>query len=42
MIKAIIVDDDELCRTVISDLLKEVDGFECIANFETRWMPLNS
>ena len=33
MIKAIIVDDDELCRTVISDLLKEVDGFECIANF---------
>ena len=33
MIRAIIVDDDELCRTVISDLLKEVDGFECVANF---------
>ena len=33
MIRAIIVDDDELCRTGISDLLKEVDGFECVANF---------
>ena len=33
MIKAIIVDDDELCRAVISDLLKEVDDIECVANF---------
>ena len=33
MIKAIIVDDDELCRAVISDLLKEVEDIECVANF---------
>ncbi len=33
MIKAIIVDDDELCRAVISDLLEEVEDIECVANF---------
>ena len=33
MIKAIIVDDDELCRAVISDLLEEVEEIECVANF---------
>ena len=33
MIKAIIVDDDELCRAVISDLLKEVEDIKCVANF---------
>ena len=33
MIKAIIVDDDELCRAVISDLLEEVEDIECVENF---------
>ena len=34
MLKSIIVDDDELCRTVISDMITEVDNIECIASFE--------
>lgn len=34
MIKTIIVDDDELCRTIIQDLLLDVDNMECIATFE--------
>ena len=34
MIKVIIVDDDELCRTIVQDLINEVDQFECVGAFE--------
>ena len=34
MIKVIIVDDDELCRTIVKDLITEVDDFECVGAFE--------
>jgi len=34
MIKVIIVDDDELCRTVVEDLINEIDEFKCIGAFE--------
>ena len=34
MIKVIIVDDDELCRTVVEDLINEIDDFKCIGAFE--------
>tara|TARA_B100001287_G_scaffold141563_1_gene119095 strand:- start:28310 stop:29005 length:696 start_codon:yes stop_codon:yes gene_type:complete len=34
MIKVIIVDDDELCRTIVKDLINEVDDFKCIGAFE--------
>ena len=34
MIKVIVVDDDELCRTVVEDLINEIDEFKCIGAFE--------
>ena len=34
MVKVIIVDDDELCRTIVKDLITEVDDFECVGAFE--------
>lgn len=34
MIKVIIVDDDELCRTIVEDLIKEVEDFNCVGVFE--------
>ncbi|MDG2344369.1 MAG: LytTR family DNA-binding domain-containing protein [Flavobacteriales bacterium] len=34
MFRSIIVDDDELCQTVISDMISEIDNIECIATFE--------
>ena len=34
MIKVIVVDDDELCRTVVEDLINEIDDFKCIGAFE--------
>ena len=34
MLKSIIVDDDELCKTVISDMISELDNIECVATFE--------
>jgi DNA-binding LytR/AlgR family response regulator len=34
MIKVIIVDDDELCRTIVKDLIQEVEEFSCVGAFE--------
>lgn len=34
MFRSIIVDDDELCQVVISDMISDVDNIECIATFE--------
>ena len=34
MLKSIIVDDDELCQTVISDMISELDNIDCVATFE--------
>ena len=34
MFRSIIVDDDALCQTVISDMISEIDNIECIATFE--------
>ena len=34
MIKVIVVDDDELCRTVVEDLINEIDDLKCIGAFE--------
>ena len=34
MFRSIIVDDDELCQAVISDMISEIDNIECIATFE--------
>ena len=34
MIKVIIVDDDELCRTIVKDLINEVEEFNCVGDFE--------
>ncbi len=34
MLKSIIVDDDELCQTVINDMISDVPNIECIATFE--------
>ena len=34
MIKVIIVDDDELCISVIEDMVNQLDDFTCIATFQ--------
>ena len=34
MIKVIIVDDDELCQVVISDMISEINNITCVATFE--------
>lgn len=34
MTRVIIVDDDELCRTIVEDLVNEIDDFSCIGTFE--------
>ena len=34
MIKVLIVDDDELCRTIVKDLIQEVEEFNCVGAFE--------
>ena len=34
MFRSIIVDDDELCQVVISDMISDVDNIECIATFQ--------
>ena len=33
MIKVIIVDDDELCISVIEDMVNQLDEFSCIGTF---------
>ena len=34
MLKCIIVDDDKLCQTVISDMISEINNITCVATFE--------
>ena len=34
MTRVIIVDDDELCRTIVEDLVNEIDDFSCVGTFE--------
>ena len=34
MIKVVIVDDDELCISVIEDMVNQLDDFKCIATFQ--------
>lgn len=41
MLKSIIVDDDELCQTVINDMISDVPNIECVATFENALEAFN-
>ena len=43
MIKVIIVDDDELCISVIEDMVNQLDEFSCIGTFlNAKFKKINS